>query len=242
MSTYLPCDFHVDFLNRGELIRTYFNLGFTYIEILAFLSQKHGIRLGLRQLCRILRSMGLKRKKTFIDFPAVIGAIEFELSHTGGTMGYRSMQSRLRNVHDVHVDRESVRLILRYLDPDGVNLRQQRRLYRRKYWSKGPDYLYHIDGWDKLKPFGLAVHGCIDGFSNNDPFYSCHYFCKCIEEIEGTPLGIRADRGTEDVNIKQLQNILRRTSGVISSHIPAFMYGRKSTSKSGSAYRMHTIL
>ena len=44
----------------------------------------------------------------------------------------------------------------------------------------GPNFLWHLDGYDKLKQFGFAIHGCIDGFSrfiiwlesastNNDP-------------------------------------------------------------------------
>ena len=28
----------------------------------------------------------------------------------------------------------------------------------------GPNYIWHMDGYDKLKPFGIAVHGCIDGY------------------------------------------------------------------------------
>lgn len=29
---------------------------------------------------------------------------------------------------------------------------------------QGPNYVWHADGYDKLKPFGLAIHGCIDGY------------------------------------------------------------------------------
>ena len=37
---------------------------------------------------------------------------------------------------------------------------------------QGPDFCWHIDGYDKLKPYGFAIHGCIDGliiihFNNN---------------------------------------------------------------------------
>ena len=30
-------------------------------------------------------------------------------------------------------------------------------------YNKGPNYIWHIDGYDKLSPFGLTIHGCIDG-------------------------------------------------------------------------------
>lgn len=61
--------------------------------------------------------------------------------------------------------KEEVRVILAELDPEGSAYRQQRRLQRRQYFSKGPSYLWHIDSYDKLKPFGVCTNGCIDGFS-----------------------------------------------------------------------------
>ena len=41
----------------------------------------------------------------------------------------------------------------------------RRRHHRRKYVSKEPNYLCHIDYHEKLKPFGFRVHGRIDGIS-----------------------------------------------------------------------------
>lgn len=32
------------------------------------------------------------------------------------------------------------------------------------YNAKGPNYSWHTDGYDKLKPYGIAIHGCIDGY------------------------------------------------------------------------------
>ena len=29
--------------------------------------------------------------------------------------------------------------------------------------KKGPDFVWHIDGYDKLKPYGFPIHFCIDG-------------------------------------------------------------------------------
>ena len=60
--------------------------------------------------------------------------------------------------------RESVRLILRQLDPLGVELRLRRKFRRRKYVSKGPNFTIHIDGYDKLKAFGFSIHGAICGY------------------------------------------------------------------------------
>jgi hypothetical protein len=31
--------------------------------------------------------------------------------------------------------------------------------------NPGPNFAWHADGYDKLKPYGFPIHGCIDGFS-----------------------------------------------------------------------------
>ena len=57
------------------------------------------------------------------------------------------------------VQKETVRVIMKELDPVGVQARSSRRLRRREYRAKGPNYIWRIDGYDKLKPFGSCIHG-----------------------------------------------------------------------------------
>jgi hypothetical protein len=52
-----------------------------------------------------------------------------------------------------------VRQIVKAMYPDGVNLRVRRRLRRRIYVNRGPNFITHIDGYDKLKHFGISIHG-----------------------------------------------------------------------------------
>ena len=83
--------------------------------------------------------------------------------------------------------------MLHIVDPCGGEQRKRKRLKRRIYRSKvssynypiilivviisqGPNFLWHCDGYDKIKPFGIAIHGCIDGY--NTPFHhynDCYY-------------------------------------------------------------------
>ena len=88
--------------------------------------------------------------------------------------------------------KEVVRIALNVLDQEGVSRRKAHRLKRRKYRNKGPNYVWHIDGNDKLRPFGFYVHGCIDGFSrkiiwlpvantNKDPAIIAYYFLNEVE-------------------------------------------------------------
>ena len=76
------------------------------------------------------------------------------------------MTQRLVNDHRLVVGKETVGELLKILDPEGVELRARHRLKRRQYITKGPNHLWHIDGYDKLKPFGCCIYGAIDGFSS----------------------------------------------------------------------------
>ena len=48
------------------------------------------------------------------------------------------------------VSRLTVSGLLSILDPEGVELRKRKRLRRRKYYAKGPNYLWHVDSYDKF--------------------------------------------------------------------------------------------
>ena len=65
---------------------------------------------------------------------------------------------------------------------------------KRKYNSPGPNYYWHVDGNDKLKPFGFPFHGTVDGYrvlwvdvdtTNNDQKVMARYFVDCVEEVRG---------------------------------------------------------
>ena len=64
---------------------------------------------------------------------------------------------------------------MKELDPAGVDARRRRTLIRHLHYSKGPNWVWHLDGYDKLKPFGFE--GTVDAYyawlnflkSNKDP-------------------------------------------------------------------------
>lgn len=115
---------------------------------------------------------------------------------------------------------------MRIVDPTGVAGRMNRRL-RRTYRSRGPADCWHIDGYDKLKCYGFAVSGCIDGFSrrimwlrcsctNNDPKVIGSYYLDAVERVMHCPNKVRSDRGSENGVVAALQCCL---TGRDSSHI-----------------------
>ena len=46
-----------------------------------------------------------------------------------------------------------------------VNTRKRRTLRRMLYYSPGPNWVWYLDGYDKLKPCDFEIHECMDGYS-----------------------------------------------------------------------------
>ena len=167
----------------------------------------------------------------------VVQAVEEELRGSGTILGYRAMHQRLTNDHNLVVTRDVVRRVLKILDPEGVEARSRHKLCKRKYHTKGPNYLWHIDGYDKLKPLGFCVHGAIDGYSrkvlwlevassNNNPRIVAQYYLDYVRQITGAPRIVRADRGTENIYVEVIQRFFRRSADDDFRGEKSFMYGR----------------
>ena len=77
---------------------------------------------------RILRRKGLTRRQNYSDPAEVVAAVDRELQGSGSLFGYRQMHQRLRTNYGLVADRETVRTILKTLDPDGVERRSKRKL------------------------------------------------------------------------------------------------------------------
>lgn len=203
-----------------ELVKLYFSLGLNYRDITTLLAQRHQFIVSERHLKRILKSSNLFRRKGYTCLRRVIAFIQENLQTSGQLHGYRWMYSKCKE-YGIHVKKEEVRLILKELDPRGVELRRTRRLHRRSYFAKGPNYIWHLDSYDKLKPFGICINGCIDGFSrkivwlnafttSSDPKIVGGYYMDAVERQGGCPRIVRGDRGTENVKVRDFQRFLRR--------------------------------
>jgi len=217
-----------DMCDRDTIVQLYFRLGLPYSEITAMLAVNHDVIMSNRTLHRILRRSFCYRRGHQSDLLQVIDFIHHMLQQSGSLHGYRWMHGRCVQ-HGFAVSREVVRVIMLELDTEGVRLRAGRRLRRREYFAKGPNFVWHIDGYDKLKPYGLCIHGCIDGYSrrviwlkvhstNNNPRIVAGYFIDAVAEILSVPKFVRGDRGTENGHIAAMQTFLAGSD--------TFLYGR----------------
>ena len=101
----------------------------------------------------------MRRKSTEYDDDQVRAGIQRKIDGLGCMPGYRSMWHMLRR-EGFMVPRSDVANMLRELDPAGNEERKTHGLY------PGPNFCWHMDGYDKHKPFGFPIHDCIDGFSH----------------------------------------------------------------------------
>ena len=206
--------------DERELIEFYFNRGYQYKHIVLMLDKQHGKKMNLRTLQRRLKDYGLSRRESF-DEDLVRSLITREIESGPGSLhGYRSMWHVLRLRYQLNVPRRIVETLMKEIDPNGVRRRKQRCLKRRTYLSAGPNFTWHIDGYDKLKPFGFSIHGCVDGFSrrvmwlevqrsNKNPRAVAKYFLECVEACGGCPTRVYTDPGTENGIIAAMQSYLR---------------------------------
>jgi hypothetical protein len=225
----------MSFAERNWLIRKYHREGYTAPEIQGFLLLTHQHPISLRHLYRTLSSLGLRRQLMQSHPFDILMAVEHELETPAQNYGYRMMRRRLFQDHDVIASCETVRQVLSVMDPEGVTARQNHRWRRRLYSNSGPNYAIHIDGWDKLKPYGLSVHGGIDGFSrrilwlrvcesNKNPAYIADFYLNYLQEINGVPKLVCADLGTENCLVRDIQRVLRDADDDHLSGTASFRY------------------
>lgn len=189
---------------RDQWIEHYFQEGYKYSEILNFLA-KRGFDLSMSTLKRILKTKNLKRKYIEEDVEGACKIIFEELERSGGGLGYRMMWLRIKAAKII-IYRDTVLHLLNIIDPEGIEARSKYRLKRRLYNVPGSSFLWHGDGYDKLKPFGFSIHGCMDGWSRklfwlvllatnkNPDVVSCLYL-KAVKKLGHAPVIIRLDKG-----------------------------------------------
>lgn len=197
----------------------YFHMGFSHLQILCALAVNHRVVISLRTLKRSLSRQNLFRRKHYTDLIELALFIYDQLRGSGCMHGYRWMHQKCLH-YGMTVSRKVVYNLMKILDPKGIEIRKRGRLKRREYFAKGPNFLWHVDSYDKLKPFGLCINGCIDGFSrriiwlnvyhtSSDPRVIAGYYIEAVSELSGCPNLVRGDMGTENGHLARMQTFLR---------------------------------
>ena len=208
-----------EYASERDLLADYVRQGYAYSTILQFMKSYHDLPMCLRTLKNKLRHYGITRRKHATPVDTVINAIANEMKSSAANVGYREMHRILKCKHGYTVSKHTVMRLVAGMDPAGSARRRGRRLTRRIYHSEGPNYSWHMDGWDKLKPYGISVHGCIDGFSrrimwltacttNKDSAVVASFYIDCLEEIGCCPKKLWSDAATENVTVAAMQSFV----------------------------------
>ena len=102
--------------------------------------------------------------------------------------------------------------------------------------SQAPNFMWCIDGYDKLRPFSFPIHGANDGFSwktlwlnicpsNNDPYITSYFYVNCISDLKCVPRIIRGDRGSINVVVVGMQRYFRREHQDFMPGYSSFLFG-----------------
>ncbi len=130
-----------------DLVKSYFRLGFSNKEILCLLAHQHGVIISKRTLQRLCRKLNLFRRKNLTDIEEIASFVQSEMATSGRLQGYRWLHLRAIRRGYV-VSQETMRMVIKEIDPEGVELRRARRLrichnatmrwdpgWRRRYFS-----------------------------------------------------------------------------------------------------------
>ena len=168
--------------------------------------------------------MGLSRKLIVTQRTPdveVEAAVQDEITGSGLNVGNSSVWASLRKKG--MIARRDVRQLLLILDAEELERRMSGKLRRRIYRTLGPNYVGHIDAFDKIKPCGFSIHGCIDGYSgriiwldvstsNKSPGPIANYYLKATKNLNGIPKIIKADNETEHSLIEPIHLFVRDLS------------------------------
>ena len=102
-----------------------------------------------------------------------------ELNSPEQHFGYRTMWQMQHPKCGFTLRRDDVMRLMADLDLSGVEQRHRWIFVSRVYHSLGPNHVWHVDGYDKLKPYHFAISCCIDD-------YSRRVMWLCVEEATTT--------------------------------------------------------
>nr|XP_018915509.1 PREDICTED: uncharacterized protein LOC109042973 [Bemisia tabaci]XP_018915510.1 PREDICTED: uncharacterized protein LOC109042973 [Bemisia tabaci]XP_018915512.1 PREDICTED: uncharacterized protein LOC109042973 [Bemisia tabaci] len=142
-----------------------------------------------------------------------------EIKREHPSAGYRYVWSALKS-RGIFVPRRRLMAPIRTIDPIGVLNRRRQRLRRRQYKVKAANYLWHMDGNEKLVNWNMYIHGCVDGLSRKIIYLELsltklaevvlEFFTRGVAE-NGLPMRVRGDHGTENARVIDFMNDRRST-------------------------------
>lgn len=153
---------------QKQLTTYYHHCMYRSEEILGFLILKHNLAISKTCSRKTIRRLGLRRNNNEAPVTDIISKIQHLLHNGFANAGNMTIWRLLNSHYSLRVTRLMVAIYT-----EGVILRRHRVLRRRTYISLEPNFMIHIDGYEKLKPYGFPIHWAMDGFSRTMMVKGC---------------------------------------------------------------------
>lgn len=193
----------------------FFEVGLEDTEMLTVL-HKEGFNIGKYTLVRLRFELGLRRRVRGVEqsqaADQLVRQLVAEELQQGVIDGYgrRYLHTHFRQRGHI-VARDRLFQAYRTINFEAVERRKRDlQRHRGEYIVPGPNFVWSIDGYCKLRPYGVEIYACIDAYSryivwvyigiSASTAVSCaHQFFQALEEVQLQPRFVRSDRGVETV-------------------------------------------
>lgn len=193
----------------------FFEVGLEDIDILTVL-RSEGFKIGKYTLIRLRFELGLKRRVRGIEqcqeADQLVQQLVAEELQKGVIDGYgrRYLYTHFRQRGHI-IARDRLFQAYSTLNREAVERRKRdMQRHRGEYIVPGPNFVWSVDGYCKLRPYGVEIYACIDAYSryivwvyigiSASTAVSCaHQYFQALEEVQLQPRFIRSDRGVETV-------------------------------------------
>ncbi|KAI4211630.1 MAG: hypothetical protein LQ351_005533, partial [Letrouitia transgressa] len=175
---------------------------------------KEGFQISLKGLRRVRKDLNLIRKFISVERKQALQEMMQEVVQQeiqkGNIQGYgRGLVYNHFRRQGYIFPRDKLFSLYRTLLPDVVD-RRKRDLQRRRgeYIVPGPNFLWSIDGYDKLKAYGIEIYAGLDayaryitwiyvGISNRTQICVLSQYLSTVGAFNQQPRFVRSDRGGE---------------------------------------------
>ena len=232
-------------------LNKYVKQNFKRSEILDFMTRDFPeYKWSLPTLDRRFRHFDITYVERDTPLQTVKDAIQKELDGPGKLLGYRAMNQRLRNEHDIKVPRHLVYNVMCELDPEGMEDRCPKKKAKRAkkpFVSRGPLWVVSVDGHDKLCgyqnwTFPLGIYGFIDTFSrkmlslsvvfsNSDPLVIGKLYLDLLYNTRMVSRFLRMDKGTETGKMAAMHTYVMAKNDLFDESTDSIVYGPSTTNK-----------
>lgn len=160
---------------------------------------------GLRQ---IRKDLGLRRRQDPVQIQQAIHQARIFFTDTTQLpsilrdYGRGYLYTYMRQQHHI-ISRDALYSVYREIAPENIIERYGKARYKRRDFAvPGPDWIWSVDGYDKLKPWGFEIYAAIDAYSRYITWFYCGFSASTAWNVAAQYIDVLAQRGMMPLKIR----------------------------------------